>query len=231
MLLTEKQMVLGMLVNQLVSNHYPAAEPDDQIFRALQLMEDFDIHHIAVLDHKKYLGLLSKDDLLDADDDTIAVKELTSRMLQKSVKPDEHFLSALKLASQNNLSLVPVVNNEQEWEGAIPYIELIKASAQFTGAEELGAVIVLEMERKSYSFGEISRLVETNDAYITQFNTFFEAETSLLVVTIKINKMEISDIISTFQRYEYIIRYFIGEEQYENELRYNYDHLMSYLKF
>lgn len=220
-----------MLVNQLVSNHYPTAEPDDQIFRALQLMEDFDIYHIAVLDHKKYLGLLSKDDLLDADDDTIAVKELTSRMLQKSVKPDEHFLSALKLASQNNLSLVPVVNNEQEWEGAIPYIELIKASAQFTGAEELGAVIVLEMERKSYSFGEISRLVETNDAYITQFNTFFEAETSLLVVTIKINKMEISDIISTFQRYEYIIRYFIGEEQYENELRYNYDHLMSYLKF
>ena len=219
-----------MLANQLISNHYPTAEPDDQIFKALQLMEDFDIHHIAVLDHKKYLGLLSKDDLLDADDDTAAVKELTNRMLQKSVKPDEHFLSALKLASQNNLSLVPVVDNEQEWAGAIPYTELIKASAQFTGAEEMGAVIVLEMERKSYSFGEISRLVETNDAYITQFNTFFETETGLLVVTIKINKMEVSDIISTFQRYEYVIRYFIGEEQYENELRYNYDHLMSYLK-
>jgi len=154
-----------------------------------------------------------------------------SRMLQKSVKPGEHFLSALKLASQHNLSLVPVVDNEHEWTGAIPYSELLKASAQFTGAEEPGAVIVLEMERKSYSFGEISRLVETNDAYITQMNTSFEAETGLLVVTVKINKMEISDIISTFQRYEYTIRYFIGEEHYENELRYNYDHLMSYLKF
>ena len=51
--------------------------------------------------------------------------------------------------------------------------ELLKAAAQFTGAEEPGAVIVLEMERKSYSFGEISRLVETNDAYITQFNTIY----------------------------------------------------------
>ncbi len=219
-----------MLANQLISNHYPAVEPEDPIFRALQLMEDFDIHHIAVLDHKKYLGLLSKDDLLDANDDA-PVKDLMSRMLQKSVKPGEHFLSALKLASQHNLSLVPVVDNEQEWTGAIPYSELLKASAQFTGAEEPGAVIVLEMERKSYSFGEISRLVETNDAYITQLNTSSEAETGLLVVTIKINKMEISDIISTFQRYEYTIRYFIGEEHYENELRYNYDHLMSYLKF
>jgi hypothetical protein len=86
------------------------------------------------------------------------------------------------------------------------------------------------MERKSYSFGEISRLVETNDAYITQFNTFFEHDTGLLIVTIKISKAEVSDILSTFQRYEYIVRYFFGEELYENELRRNYDHLMSYLK-
>lgn len=219
-----------MLANQLISNHYPIVDPGDKIFTALQLMEDFDILHIAVVDHNKYLGLISKDDLLDGDGSTY-VKELSNRMLQKSVKPEEHFLSVLKLAAQNSLSLVPVINKEQEWVGAIPYVELLQASAKFTGAEEPGAIIVLEMERKGYSFGEISRLVETNDAYVTQFNTFFENETSLLVVTIKINKLEISDILSTFQRYEYIVRYFVGEEHYENELKYNYDHLMSYLKF
>ncbi|MEJ7678777.1 MAG: CBS domain-containing protein [Segetibacter sp.] len=218
-----------MLANQLITNHYPTVNSDDKISLALQLMEDFDILHIAVVDHNKYIGLISKDDLLDADESTF-IKELTNRMLQKSVKTDEHFLSVLKLASENSLSLVPVTNKDQEWMGAIPYTELLKASATFTGAEEPGAVIVLEMERKSYSFGEISRLVETNDAYITQFNTSFETETGLLIVTIKINKLEVSDILSTFQRYEYIVRYFIGEEHYENELRYNYDHLMSYLK-
>lgn len=218
-----------MLANQLITHHYPTVEPDDKIFLALQLMDDFDIIHIAVVDHNRYLGVISKDDLLDADENS-PVKVIMTAMLQKAVKSSEHFLSALRLASQNNLSMVPVVNNEQEWVGAIPVAELLKASSQFTGAEEPGAVIVLEMERKSYSFGEISRLIETNDAYITQFNTFFENETGLLIVTIKINKVEISDILSTFQRYEYSVRYFIGEEHYENELRYNYDHLMSYLK-
>lgn len=219
-----------MLANQLTAHHYPTAEPDDKISIALQLMDDFDMLHIAVVDHKKYLGIISKDDLLDADEN-FSVKSVMGGMLQKAVKVSEHFFSALRLAAQNNLSLVPVVDNDQEWLGAIPASELLKASAQFTGAEEPGAVIVLEMERKSYSFGEISRLVETNDAYITQFNTFFEIETGLLIVTIKINKVEVSDILSTFQRYEYSVRYFMGEEQYENELRYNYDHLMSYLKF
>ncbi|GEO10521.1 CBS domain-containing protein [Segetibacter aerophilus] len=218
-----------MLANQLITTHYPTVEPDDKITLALQLVEDFDVLHIAVVDHNKYLGIISKDDLLDADD-TSSIKVVLSGMLQKAVRPTEHFLTALKLAAQNNLSMVPVVNNEQEWMGAIPATELLKAAATFTGAEEPGAVIILEMERKSYSFGEISRLVETNDAYITQFNTFFENETGLLIVTIKINKVEVSDILATFQRYEYSVRYFMGEEQYENELRYNYDHLMSYLK-
>jgi hypothetical protein len=192
-------------------------------------MDDFDILHIAIVDHNKYLGIISKDDLLDADDNTI-IKAMAGNMLQKAVKGTDHFLSALRLASENNLSLVPVISNEQEWLGAIPSIELLKAATQFTGAEEPGALIVLEMERKSYSFGEISRLVETNDAYITQFNTSFETATGLLIVSIKINKVEVSDILSTFQRYEYSVRYFIGEEHYENELRYNYDNLMSYLK-
>lgn len=219
-----------MLVNQLITTHYPTVEPNDKIFAALQLMDDFDILHLAVVDHNKYLGIISKDDLLDVDDSS-SIKVIMGGMLQKAVKTSEHFLSALRLASQNNLSMVPVINNDQEWMGAIPIVELLKASAQFTGAEEPGAVIVLEMERKSYSFGEISRLIETNDAYITQFNTSFEIETGLFIVTIKINKVEVSDILSTFQRYEYSVRYFIGEEQYENELRYNYDHLMSYLKF
>jgi acetoin utilization protein AcuB len=219
-----------MLANQLITTHYPTVEPDDKVSVALQLMDDFDIIHIPVVDHTKYLGLISKHDLLDVDEFSI-VKGAMADLVAKSVRTTDHFLSVLKLAGQHSLSLVPVVNQDQEWVGAIPYVEIIKAASLFAGAEEPGAVIVLEMERKAYSFGEISRLVETNDAYITQFNTFFENETGLLVVTIKLNKVEVSDIVSTFQRYEYIVRNFIGEEQYENELRHNYDHLMTYLKF
>jgi predicted transcriptional regulator len=218
-----------MLVQQLITNTYPTVDPEDKVSFALQLINDFDILHIALVSESKYMGLISKDDLLDVDEDA-SLKILHNDLFLKSVKSNEHFLSALRLASQNNLSIVPVVNLEMEWVGAITCNELLRAATAFTGSEEPGAIIVLEMERKSYSFGEISRLVETNDAYITQFNTFAETETGLLVVTIKINKLEISDIIATFHRYEYSIRYFIGEEHYENEIKYNYDNLMTYLK-
>ena len=88
----------------------------------------------------------------------------------------------------------------------------------------------MEMESNQYSFGEISKIVETNDAQITQLNTSNDAETGLMQVTLRINKPEVSDIVATFQRYEYNVKYYFGEEIYENELRSNYDNLMNYLK-
>jgi CBS domain-containing protein len=218
-----------MLANQLITTHYPTIDLFDKVSVALQLMDDFDIQHLPIIVDEKYIGLVSKDDLHDADENA-TMKMLEFDFIKKAVKSNEHFLSALKIAATNSLSLVPVVNDAMEWIGAIPASDLLKACSTFNGADEPGAFIVLEMERKHYSFGEITRLVETNDAYITQLNTSAEPETGLLIVTIKINKLEVSDIIATFERYEYSIRYFIGEEQYENELKYNYDHLMSYLK-
>jgi hypothetical protein len=97
------------------------------------------------------------------------------------------------------------------------------------GADEPGAIIVLEMPRANFSFSEISKLVETNDAHITQLNTHYNNTEQVMHVTLKINKFEISDIVATFQRYEYNVKYYFGEELYENELRSNYDHLMNYL--
>jgi hypothetical protein len=94
---------------------------------------------------------------------------------------------------------------------------------------EPGGLIVLEMESNQYSFNEISKLVEGNDAQITQLNTSNDAETGMMQVTIRINKPDVSDIVATFQRYDYNVKYYFGEEQYENELRNNYDNLMNYL--
>jgi formyltetrahydrofolate hydrolase len=98
-----------------------------------------------------------------------------------------------------------------------------------TGANEPGGIIVLEMEQRNFSFSEISKLIETNDAQITQLNTHWDNNSSTFFVTIKVSKFEISDIIATFQRYEYQVKYYFGEEMFENELRSNYDHLMNYL--
>ncbi len=217
-----------MLASQLIKSGFPVINLFDKAAFALQLMDEYDVQHLPVSNEEKFAGLVCKDDLLDIDEQN-TLASLENALLPISVKGEEHFLTALKLISDNELSLLPVINEQSELAGIIPAKEMLRVVSRFVGNEDKGGVIVLETEKRNFSFGEISRLVETNDAYITQLNTYAEGDTGMLIITIKVNKIEISDIIATFQRYEYIVRYFFGEEDYANELKENYNHLISYL--
>jgi acetoin utilization protein AcuB len=217
-----------MLASQLINTGFPSVNLLDKVLFALQLMDEYDVMHLPVLSEEKFTGIISKDDLLDGNENALVATVQTS-IRPVSVKSEEHILTAVKLVSDNELSLLPVVNEQFELVGVILTKDLMHSLSKFLGNEDLGGLIVLETEKRNFSFGEISRLVETNDAYITQLNTYTEADTGLVVITLKVNKIEISDIVATFQRYEYVVRYFFGEEAYANELKENYNHLISYL--
>lgn len=216
-----------MLASQFLNTGFPSVHLTDKISFALQLMDEYDVQHLPVLNDEKFVGLISKNEALDTDDN-YQVASLETQFIKAFIKADDHFLNALKLSADAELSLIPVVNEHYELAGVITAATLLKNIAVFLGTQEPGGIIIIEVDKRHYSFGEISRLVETNDAYITQLNTTAESDTQILV-TIKINKTEISDIIATFQRFDYQIRYYFGEEQYANELKENYNHLMAYL--
>jgi len=217
-----------MLTRDLISNSIPFLHKDDKVFHALQLMNDYHVTHLPVVENENYLGIISEEQLLQSDEEnTISQIPVTDESI--SVQANDHFLKAIQTAVLNKLSIVPVIE-EKLLVGIVTYNDLLKNASEFMSLNDPGALIVLEMESRSYSFTEINRIVESNDAQITQLNTFTDAETGIMQVTIRINKLEVSDIISTFQRYEYNVKYYFGEELYENELRTNYDNLMNYLK-
>ncbi len=217
-----------MLASQLLQQTFPSLHLTDKVAFALQLMEDNDVQHLPIINEEKLIGIIAKDDLLDENEYTILVN-LEEHFIKASIKKDEFILAALKLITENELSILPVISDSDELLGSISITILLQQVSKYLGTDEPGGIIVLEIERRNFSFGEISRLVETNDAYITQLNTYNEAETGLVIVSVKVNKIEISDILATFQRYDYVVRYYFGEEQFANELKENYNHLMTYL--
>jgi acetoin utilization protein AcuB len=218
-----------MLTRDIPSQSIPFLQLHDKVHLALQLMNEHRVSHLPIADGDKFAGIISEDDLLQAENDKSEIGKLQQSFGNVSVKGHEHFLKAIHLAVENGLSVVPVVE-ENELTGAVAYRDLLKLASTFMSLNDPGGLIVLETESNQYSFNEISKLVETNDAQITQLNTTTDPETGTTQITIKINKSEISDIVATFHRYEYNVKYYFGEELYENELRVNYDNLMNYLK-
>jgi predicted transcriptional regulator len=219
-----------MLTGELQSQALPYLRLQDKVYQALQLMNDNQVTHLPIADGDKYIGIISEEDLLQVDNDHSEINALQQSFGNVSVKSNEHFLKAIQLAAENGLSVVPVVDDDNDIVGVVAYNDLLRHASEFMSLNEPGGLIVLEMDSNQYSFNEISKLIETNDAQITQLNTTNDQETGTMQVTIRINKPEVSDIVATFQRYDYNVKHFFGEELYINELRNNYDNLMNYLK-
>jgi acetoin utilization protein AcuB len=213
----------------ILSAGIPHLNPEDTVLVAKDIMADHHVAHLPVVSQNKLLGIINEDSLLDIPSDDATVNSLQTLFSHASVQGIGHILDTLHVCTEFQLTLVPVLSEESDYVGSITAMDLLHHTDRIIGAGDPGAIIVLEMDRVNFAFSEIIKLVETNDAQVTQLNTYADPITSSFFITLRINKLEISDIISTFQRYEYKIKYYFGEEQYENELRSNYNHLMNYL--
>jgi acetoin utilization protein AcuB len=217
-----------MFCGQLISTEITIQGLHDPVGMVLHQMEDMKLRHLPVSEDDKFLGLIAEDDLHDEADET-TLDSLQDYFIKSFVKATDYFLVAVKLSHVMELDLVPVLNEKNELEGVITRNTLFLELAKMTGSAEYGSLVVLEMEQSAYSVGEINRLVESNDAVITQLNTWSDKTTHLLTVILRINKEEISDVVASFQRHDYTVRYYMGEELFRNELQSNLDHLMNYL--
>jgi acetoin utilization protein AcuB len=218
-----------MLAGELINHEIPQLQLKDTVAKALQLISDFRVSHLPVVSGKQYLGLIGEDDLLDVDGTKSSIEALQGHFITAVVEEHQYFLNAVSYSNKMETTIVPVVNKEKELTGVITTIDLLKALGNFSGANEIGGIIVLEMKRSQFSISEISRLVESNDATILHLNTTVNPETGLLTVTLHLNKKEINSVIATFQRYEHDVIYSHGDENFETDIQNNFRHLMNYL--
>lgn len=217
-----------MLTNELLNTSIPRLQLQDTAAKALELIDDLRLTHLPVVAGEKFAGLISEDTLMEADEN-VTIESLQESLLQRAVADNEHFLSAVNFCNKYESSIVPVVNEDNELNGVITSNDLLKLLGNFTGCDSIGGIIVLEMERNQFAISEISRITESNDATILHLNTIINPETGILTVTIHLNKKDLSSIVATFERYEYNIVGYFGNERFENEINSNFRHLMNYL--
>jgi hypothetical protein len=140
-----------------------------------------------------------------------------------------NFLKAASVYNLYHTNVIPVINESNELLGTISSRALITEMGNFCGSSEFGAVVVLEIPRTRFAISEINSVIESDGATILHLNVTPHPVPDLMEVTIQINKKEIATIIATFERYDYSVSYYSGEELFENELNVNYNNLMNYL--
>lgn len=214
--------------SQLLDSHYPTVDIHDHVSHALAVMHEHHLAYLPVLDGLHFIGIVSEDDLMDQQEEFELI-QFQDELLKSYVHSADHFMLALRFRAKHYVEAIPVLNERNEWEGMLSVSKLLDQVAILTGVASPGSMIILEVSRHEYALGEINRLVESNDAMIMQVNTILDSLSEQMQVILHINKEDLSDVVATFQRHDYHVLYFYGEETYQNSLQSNLDHLLNYL--
>ncbi|MCE1200108.1 MAG: hypothetical protein LWW85_14155 [Marinilabiliales bacterium] len=96
---------------------------------------------------------------------------------------------------------------------------------------EPGGILELQMCEKDYSLSQITQIIEGNDARILSLYTWKPVETTTeLIVTIKLNQVDLSAIIQTLTRYNYDIRAtFMDQTPLKGLIDDRFDQFMRYI--
>lgn len=218
-----------MFCEEILTKDIPSIKTDTSGTQAQAIMDDLKIKHLPVIEKGKYVYLLSEKDLFEMED--IENNIGNSSVYAPYVYKKTSILEVLRIMNNDNLSYLPVINQEGGLEGGITLPALMEGLNEICNAASDGALIAIETNLQDYVLSQIIHLIESNNARILAFFSYFVSETSKHILLIKIDLEDASPILRSLERFNYNVKYYaqkhiLTDETMKNRL----DELMYYLE-
>ena len=138
------------------------------------------------------------------------------------------WIDVLEVFSRNNTSVIPVLDNENNYVGYYEITEVIQNFYETPFVKEYGGVIIVEKSILNFTMSQVVQIIESNEGRI--LGLYISNTTPDKVqVTIKIVLGGMNEILQSFRRYEYDIISEYKEDFFLNNLKDRSGYLDKYL--
>ena len=219
-----------MLAKDLISDVIPALHTSDTGTKALGWMDVFKVAHLPIVNNEDFLGVIGESDIYDMNmpDEPLGNHPLS--LLRPYVMEDQHVFEIMDVMSRLQLSLIPVLNANKQYVGVIALPDLLHYFAELSALKNPGGIVVLELNENDYSLAHIAQIVEGNGAKILSTYITAYKDSTKIELTLKLNVVDLTSILQTFERYEYVV---VGSHMKVDEMddlyEDRFDLLMRYL--
>ncbi len=219
-----------MIVRELITDKIPSIKSTDMAGTALDWMNEFKLSLLPVVDNGTYKGMVTEDDILDATSLEVKVGDIQYMGWDSAyIYEGKHIYDAIQVMSRFKLGILPVLDEENSYLGAITLPDLLPYLGNLLAMDEPGGIIVLEIPPKGYVLSEISRIAESENAKILSLYMSQPSKEGKYLLTLKLNIEDLSRVVASFERFQYtIIETYQHTIQLSNYQR-NLDALMNYL--
>ena len=216
------------MIAEVLREDIPSVELDDTLQRSLDIINANEVTEVSVTDRNKFLHILREIDLLTSD--AWKMSDLNGDQEGAFIFRDDHFFQALIKINNLDLSLIPVVNREMEYMGAITKrkIEDYICDSYSVGSE--GSIIIIEQALRDYSLATIANATEQEGAKILGlFINPAENNLEKIWISIKLNTLESGRIISALERHGLDVIAQIDNEYKGDGIKERYESFMTFL--
>ena len=218
-----------MLAKDLISDTIPPLKTSDSGLKALHWMDEFRVAHLPIVNNSEFLGLITDTDILDLNSPEEALGNHPLSLIRPFVYESEHIYEVLKLVARLHLTMVPVLDADNNYLGNIGLRSLIESFAETASVMSPGGIIVLELNQIDYSLSQIARIVEENDTKIMSLAMNNNPDSTQIELTIKVNREDIRAILASFARYNYTVKATFQQSEFSEDTRNRFDMFMNYI--
>lgn len=218
-----------MIARDLLSREVLPLSLSDTGLIALHWFDEFKVSHLPVVDGNEFKGLVTEDDIYSENNFEGTIERHSLIFTKISVLYSMHVYSVISAFAEFKLSLLPVVDENNQYMGVISLPGLVDNLATITAVDNPGGIIILELNVNDFSLTEIAQIIESNDARLISLYMRSQPDSLKAELTLKLNRMDIQPILQTFIRYNYTVKASFFETDYTDSLRERYNLLMNYL--
>lgn len=217
------------IANDLISPSVPTLNLTDSAAKVMRLMNEYHLDQLPLADGSHYIGLVEESVIMDWEDPERLMLELDSSFARPAIHRDAPIFEVLRIASINSLSVVPVLDPQENYLGSITVDSLLKVCARFLDVAEPGGLVSVLIHSKDFVLSELARLAESEGIRILGVHMLKSDEDDSIEVVLKTNTASLSSFIGLLVRYEYVINYKQNEVESKDILERNLGLLMNYI--
>ncbi|MCI0751168.1 MAG: CBS domain-containing protein [Flammeovirgaceae bacterium] len=218
-----------MIAEDLINHMIPPLKGTDDAHKAIVWMEEFRCKFMPVVDDQRLLGFISEEIILETNDIEKEVREFDLVGQNSYVNLQSHFYDILKVAADQNVQMVGVLNDDQTYCGVITVQDTLTSFAQTAAVQMPGAILVLSLDMINYSLAEVSRLIEEN--HIKILSSILKEDPldpGKIRLTLKLNQTDLSRVVATLERFGYKV---IGRYQETKSIETDKERIGMLLKY
>ena len=192
---------------------------DDTVAEALVHLADEHVSHLPVVAPDGTLDAIVSDTALRMHPDPDAPVGALVAGPPVSALPETHVFDAAHLMRTHGLSVLPVADEDGRYVGLTVRQDVFAQLAHMLATEEPGAIVVLDVDRRDFSLGQVAQLIEQNGVRILSVSTEDDPGAGRVRVTLKLNVTDTSRVRHIIEHYDYRVVAVFDEQQDDLEER------------